>query len=91
VRVTVWLCKENYGGQEESCEKGCKEGEEGKEESQEVAHATCLPDFARIVHEAVEKISAASALRGALFCTAFLLVACADREPRGVAGRSRSG
>jgi hypothetical protein len=35
--VTGWLCKENYGGQEESCEEGCKEGEEGKEEDEEVA------------------------------------------------------
>jgi hypothetical protein len=31
-----WLCKENYGGQEESCKEG-KEGEKGfKEESEEV-------------------------------------------------------
>jgi hypothetical protein len=59
--VTGWLCKENYGGQEESSE-GCKEGEEGKEESQEVASALlCLPDFAQNVHEAVERTSAASA------------------------------
>jgi hypothetical protein len=60
-RSQVWLCKENYGGQEEISE-GCKEGEEGKEESQEVAFALlCLPDFALSVHEAVERTSAASA------------------------------
>ena len=42
--VTGWLCKENYGGQEESSEEGCKEGEEGKEEDEEVASAllACL-------------------------------------------------
>jgi hypothetical protein len=35
--VTGWLCKEIYGGQKESSEEGCKEGEEGKEEDEEVA------------------------------------------------------
>jgi hypothetical protein len=54
VTVTVWLCKENYGGQEESSEEGCKEGEEGKEEDEEVAfgYYACL-----ILHESCMKRS----------------------------------
>ena len=50
-----WLCKENYGGQEESSEEGCKEGEEGFEEErrEEVkSRLRSLAEFARTTQEA---------------------------------------